>query len=209
MNNTHKGLAALSVLLLVGAGCSFIKPPEPTDDTMMEKQEENQINNEGAKNDEATMKENDAMVDVDLEGSVVVDTDAMMKEDEKATEDDTAMMEKQEDTAMTEGTQMVKGSYEAYAPEKLSLANSGDVVLFFHASWCPTCKALDTDVNENASNIPDGLTILKVDYDTQTALKQTYGVTYQHTLVQVDANGNMITKWSGGNTLESIVNQVQ
>ena len=41
-----------------------------------------------------------------------------------------------------EGDAMVeKGSYELYAPEKLAKANEGDVVLFFRATWCPTCKA--------------------------------------------------------------------
>jgi hypothetical protein len=50
---------------------------------------------------------------------------------------------------------------------------------------------------------------LKVDYESSTELKKKYGVTYQHTLVQVDAQGNMITKWSGGNTLESLLEKIK
>ena len=49
------------------------------------------------------------------------------------------------------------GSYEAYAPEKLALANSGDVVLFFRASWCPTCRALDADIKAHLNDIPAGV----------------------------------------------------
>lgn len=142
--------------------------------------------------------------------------DAMMQDDvmvKKETMGDT--MEKEEgammkdDGAMESGAMMQKGSYEDYAPEKLALANDGDVVLFFRASWCPTCKALDADIRAHQSAIPAGVTILDVDYDTHTALKQKYGVTYQHTLVQVDASGNLITKWSGGLALADLVSKIQ
>lgn len=106
-------------------------------------------------------------------------------------------------------TMMVHGSYEAYSPEKLERAETGNVVLFFHAGWCPTCKALNDDILAHAADIPDDLTILKVDYDTEAALKKKYGVTYQHTLVQVDRSGTMITKWSGGNTLQSVGTHIE
>ena len=115
-----------------------------------------------------------------------------------------------------EGVMMAKdpaeqksGSYEQYAPEKLSHAADGDVVLFFRAPWCPTCRALASDLEKNRSQIPQGLTILDVSYDTQTELKQKYGVTYQHTLVQVDADGTMISKWTGSLDLDALVMQVQ
>lgn len=101
------------------------------------------------------------------------------------------------------------GSYEIYAPEKLAKAEAGDVVLFFRASWCPSCRALDSDIKANASKIPGTLTILDVDYDKYTALKQKYGVTYQHTMVQVDKDGNQIAKWSGSSTLVDLVSKVK
>mgnify|MGYP001597709164 CR=1 FL=1 len=102
---------------------------------------------------------------------------------------------------------MQKGSYEAYSAEKLALAAEGDVVLFFRASWCPTCRALDADIKANV--VPEGVTILDVNYDTEVALKQKYGVTMQHTLVQVDAEGNLIQKWTGSPSLASLVAKVQ
>ena len=108
-----------------------------------------------------------------------------------------------------EKKQAAAGTYEAYSAEKIAFAANGDVVLFFHAPWCPTCKALDTSINTNLTGIPANTKILKVDYDSSTELKKKYGVTYQHTLVQVDAKGNMITKWSGGNTLASITAKIQ
>jgi len=101
------------------------------------------------------------------------------------------------------------GSYEAYSPEKIARADTGDVVLFFHASWCPSCRALNGDIEKNVGAIPAGVTILKTDYDKETELKKKYGVTTQHTLVQVDKDGNLIKKWSGGSKLENLLSQVQ
>lgn len=114
------------------------------------------------------------------------------------------------ETTVENGTEQTttKGSYEVYAPEKISRASSGDVVLFFRAVWCPTCKALDADIRANLSSIPGGLTILDVDYDNSAELKKKYGVTYQHTFVQVDAQGKLIKKWSGSPTLLKLVAEV-
>lgn len=158
-------------------------------------------------------KNDDAMMNPPAGG----DSGAMMEETkqesdgammgEKKTEEGTMM--KDDAAMMEEGTMMKKGSYEAYSADKLALANSGDVVLFFRASWCPTCKALDADIHANLSKIPAGLTILDVDYDNSSDMKKKYGVTYQHTFVQVDAQGNALKKWSGSPTLSALVGQVQ
>jgi hypothetical protein len=48
-----------------------------------------------------------------------------------------------------------------------------------------------------------------VDYDNSTALKQKYGVTMQHTLVQVDAKGNLIAKWTGSPTLSALTGNIK
>lgn len=133
---------------------------------------------------------------------VMEEAEAMMEE-KTVTED--AMMK--DDT--NEGAMMEKGSYEAYSAEKLARAETGDVVLFFRASWCPTCRALDADIRANLGAFPAGLTILDVNYDTETALKQKYGVTRQHTLVQVAADGTMIKKWDGSPTLAALTAGVQ
>ena len=118
--------------------------------------------------------------------------DSMMKMEEKK------MMDK-------EVTMKRPGTYEVYNADKLAWAKDGKVVLFFHASWCPTCKFADTTITNGLSAIPANVHILKTDYDTNTALKQKYGVTYQHTFVQVDASGNQIAKWSGSNSVAEIV----
>ena len=131
--------------------------------------------------------------------------------EQKAMEEKDVMIKKDETGMMDKGDVMTKaGSYETYAPEKVALASSShDIVLFFRASWCPTCRAVDADIKANLSKIPSDLTILDVNYDQSTPLKQKYGVTYQHTFVQVDKDGNQIKKWSGSPTLSALVAEVK
>ena len=143
-----------------------------------------------------------------MEKKAMEEKEAMMKDDATKTD---SMMKKEETSMMDKSDTMMKaGSYEAYSPEKVMLASAThDVVLFFRASWCPTCKAVDADIKTNLSKIPSSLAILDVNYDNSTALKQKYGVTYQHTFVQVDKDGNLIKKWSGSPTLSALVSQVK
>ena len=81
-------------------------------------------------------------------------------------------------------------------------------VLFFHAAWCPSCRTLEKNILDEKS-LPEGVAVYKVDYDSNPDLKAKYEVRTQHTLVQVDREGNMITKWSGGNNTESVLKKIQ
>lgn len=81
-----------------------------------------------------------------------------------------------------------------------------DVVLFFNASWCPTCRVADGNFQEEA--FPAGLTVVSVDFDDNRDLKVQYGVTVQHTFVQVDASGNEVAKWTGSNSVDEVAQQV-
>jgi thiol-disulfide isomerase/thioredoxin len=82
--------------------------------------------------------------------------------------------------------------------------DDGDVVLFFNAQWCSTCKVARDNITAAPAAIPSGLTIVTVDFDEATELKQRYGVTLQHTFVQIDAEGTELAKWSGSTTAEEI-----
>lgn len=84
------------------------------------------------------------------------------------------------------------GIYTEYDQAKLA-ATTGTRILFFHAPWCPQCRALDASIK--AGEVPAGVTILKVDYDSNQALRQKYGVTIQTTLVKLDAQGNVADKY--------------
>ena len=130
-------------------------------------------------------------------------TAADMMKDKNGMNKDEAMMPKGSQDAMHKDSMMAKhGSYKDYsAAEVLAEQAAGQkVVLYFYAPWCPFCRAADADFKANPDKIPAGVTVLKTLYDSETALKQKYGVTYQHTFVQIDNNGNQVTKWVSGDT---------
>ena len=98
------------------------------------------------------------------------------------------------------------GSYITLAEYEADKAayDAGDVVLFFNASWCSTCKIARDNLTADPAAIPEGLTIVTVDFDEATDLKQQYGVTLQHTFVQIGPDGAELAKWSGSVTAEEI-----
>ena len=96
--------------------------------------------------------------------------------------------------------------YLAYSQTAFDAAKNQKRVLYFHADWCSTCRPLDKEFSAKVSEIPQDVVLLKLNYDTATELKKKYGITYQHTFVQVDANGNKVTAWSGGGLAELIAN---
>ena len=95
-------------------------------------------------------------------------------------------------------TMMKAEPYVAYSAKAFAEASKLKRVLFFAASWCPSCRSADKDINENIKLIPADTIVFKTDYDTETALKTKYRVTYQHTFVWVDAKGELVKKWNGG-----------
>jgi thiol-disulfide isomerase/thioredoxin len=143
-------------------------------------------------------------------------TDKVMAMEKEDAEKDKAMMASgttgdammKKDEMMKKDAMMSTGTYKEYSAETLAVeqAMGHKVVLFFHAKWCPTCKAADANFNANLGKIPAGVTLLKTDYDTEKALKTKYGVTYQHTFVQVDKNGSKVTVWNGGDIDTLIAN---
>ena len=93
------------------------------------------------------------------------------------------------------GTSQAEGRYVAYEANEVSKEGYNDTILFFHASWCPECRAFETAINE--SEIPKGVQILKVDYDSSADLRQRYGVTIQSTFVKVNEFGERESSWVG------------
>ncbi len=138
---------------------------------------------------ESTSNERDA---ADSSDDVMTDepmTDAM--EDTESTEEDMA--------PVTPGSYVDLATYRADP----ATYQDGTVVLFFHADWCPSCRATDAALVEDG--VPDGLTVVQVDFDTETALRQKHGIVQQHTFVHVDADGTALATWSGSVDGEDIL----
>lgn len=132
--------------------------------------------------------------------------------------EDMAMMKKETSTNKNEKTVNLAQTAEASryvvytSSDKFAKNADKKRVLFFYANWCPTCIPADANFKENASKIPQDVIVLRVNYnDPETnskdkALAKKYGITYQHTFVQVDANDNEVTKWNGGQIEELLAN---
>lgn len=92
--------------------------------------------------------------------------------------------------------------YQDYSIQSFQQSSTNKRVYFFYAKWCPTCKTAHSEFTNQSSQIPDDVIIFRTDYDTETELKKKYGITYQHTFVQVDDQGNELSKWNGGGLRE-------
>ena len=116
--------------------------------------------------------------------------------------------EQQQTVDQIEGN-MQTSQYQSYSEANLAAAfeDNRKIVIFFHADWCPTCRVLDGQLSAGNEQLPEDLVILKADYDSDVELRRKYGVTQQHTLVQIDSESEEIKKWIGGG-VETIVQQL-
>lgn len=117
--------------------------------------------------------------------------------------DDTVMEKKADDAMMKDASNYVK-----YSQQVLESSATKRRVLYFYASWCPTCIPANADFEKNVSMIPEDAVVIRVNYndpDTdaeEKALATKYGITYQHTFVQIDSKGEVVTQWNGGSIKE-------
>lgn len=101
--------------------------------------------------------------------------------------DSTASPEAAPDEKATRAQTATYVEYTAKAFE----SGQGTKLLFFHADWCPKCRALDADIQTNITSLSD-VTIYKVNYDTEMELRKKYGVTQQTTVVKTDESGTKL-----------------
>ena len=104
------------------------------------------------------------------------------------------------DTMQPDAAAMTKGEYVAYREGVIGDGQTS--VLFFHATWCPVCKRADTSLRGWYAGDDALLTTYKVDYDTYKELKKRYGITYQHTFVKIDGQGNALGKLEGPSDID-------
>lgn len=159
-------------------------------------------------NEDVAPNDTDAMMDEKMEGNESdsmmenKSSDAMMDSEDKMQGDSMPTGDSMKDDKMGGSDAMMvnPGTYKDYSVSTVEAEQKAGnkVVLFFHAPWCPFCKAANEAFISRAGEIPSGVVVLKTDYDSNTELKQKYGVTYQHTFVQIDNDENQVSKWNGG-----------
>jgi thiol-disulfide isomerase/thioredoxin len=89
--------------------------------------------------------------------------------------------------------QASNGQYLDYSSEAFTAHSDTQRILFFHAPWCSQCRSIEADILNN--EVPDGVTIYKVDFDSATDLRATYDVTLQTTFVAVDQDGTFVRRF--------------
>lgn len=97
-------------------------------------------------------------------------------------------------------SQTIEDIYIDYSQQAFEnvIAQNKIPVIFFRADWCPTCRTFERELTTNPNLLRDDVVILKADYDNELDLRRQYGVTLQHTLIQLDNEGNEVYSWSGG-----------
>ena len=86
-------------------------------------------------------------------------------------------------TDITTSTTQSIQKFTEIAFDQLQLAEK-PVLIDIHASWCGVCKKQSAIINEYFANHPNSeLTVLKVDYDTQTEWVRYFKAPRQSTLV--------------------------
>ena len=93
------------------------------------------------------------------------------------------------------------GQYVDFSEQALADASGSSRVVFFHAQWCSTCKFFENDIK--SAGVPADITILEADYDTETALKDKYGVSVQSTFVLLNDAGEVVRTWPFASGLRS------
>lgn len=162
-----------------------------------------------AQDDDMSMKKDmeDNKVRVDL--TTINTTEDFMKDSKEVSDS-----EEKSESMVNEGemkdvmdNKAEKGSYLNY--EAVDIADlKGDIVLNFYADWCPSCRTLKKSIDANLDKIPANVNIVHVDYDSNSDLRKKYGVVSQHTMVQVNSNGDKIQLWQGGSDLNSIISKL-
>lgn len=88
------------------------------------------------------------------------------------------------------------GTYQVYDAALVAQSEAENILLFFHASWCPSCRALDAEITDNQEDIPADTAIFKLDYDTEAELKRRYGINRQHSVIAIDGTGAAVSSVS-------------
>jgi thioredoxin 1 len=85
-----------------------------------------------------------------------------------------------------------------------NLAAGKPVAVVFHADWCPTCRAQAPLLKELAQTPQlQTVTVYIANFDTETALKKSLGVTHQSTIV-VFNRGREVARSTGDTQQESL-----
>ena len=95
-----------------------------------------------------------------------------------------------------------EGNYVTFTDTAIADAAGTNRVLFFHATWCSVCNFFEGQIEDQG--VPEGVTIIKANYDEDRDLRDQYGVNVQSTFVLLDDNGDILQTWPFASGLQDI-----
>jgi thioredoxin 1 len=83
------------------------------------------------------------------------------------------------------GAMVMKNAFKPFTKEAhaKAMADGKTTLVFFHAPWCPVCRAQEPKVLAHLNNAAKDVVAFKVDYDSNEALRTEMQVTKQSTLI--------------------------
>lgn len=193
-------LILLTIGLLVLAGCSKKEQVEVTEvmtedvvDSLSIEEEETPTE------DKSSQEEPSEEESMEEEASEEVMEDQSEEPAPEAEQTEEVSEEPQEEAPSEEPVTLSSASYVAYTEGAEATMAGKQKAIFFHAKWCSTCRALDGEINSRLSELPGDTVVFKADFDSDTTLRQKYGVQLQHTVVFVDDSGNETSRLTGAN----------
>lgn len=123
-------------------------------------------------------------------------------ESSTVSQSDSAINDGAKSTDVSESASLKPGVYKDYSEGSIGDAGYNRTIIFFHAPWCPECRSFEQIIRD--SDIPEGVQILKTDYDSSIDLRKKYGVTIQTSFVGVDMSGDKLKLWSGYGQAKSL-----
>lgn len=88
--------------------------------------------------------------------------------------------------------------YIAYSQKEFDrVFTERPIVLYFWASWCPICRAEEPKIQALIERSELAVTGFRVNFDTETALKEKYRVPYQHTTIILNLRGEESARFTG------------
>lgn len=95
--------------------------------------------------------------------------------------------------------------YIAYSETNYNeLLGKKPFALFFHAPWCHVCRGMEENITKELSSFPKNTIIMKADYDSETELKQKYGITSQSVMIFINKEGEVVNTLVGPNNEQII-----